>query len=135
MAQDVRKLNWPIDIVVPIPLSDKRRKERGYNQVALVAMPLADSLKWLYKPQALKRVRETRSQVGLSLEERRVNVTNAYQADAGLVRDKSVLLMDDVATTGATLSAAASALSVAGAKKVYALTLARALPHHSLHMV
>ncbi len=43
--------------------------------------------------------------------------------------------MDDVATTGATLSAAASALSVAGAKKVYALTLARALPHHSLHMV
>ncbi len=135
MAQDVRKLNWPIDIVVPIPLSDKRRKERGYNQVALVAMPLADSLKWLYKPQALKRVRETRSQVGLSLEERRVNVTNAFQADAGLVRDKSVLLMDDVATTGATLSAAASALSVAGAKKVYALTLARALPHHSLHMV
>jgi ComF family protein len=135
MAQDIGKLNWSIDIVVPIPLSDKRRRERGYNQVALVAMPLADILKWMYKPQALKRIRETQSQVGLSLEERRVNVTNAFQADTRLVSDKSVLLMDDVATTGATLSAAASALTVAGAKKVYALTLARALPHHSLNMV
>jgi ComF family protein len=135
MAHDVMELNWPIDLVVPIPLGDKRRRERGYNQVALVAMPLAASLKWPYIPQALKRIRETRSQVGLSLEERRVNITNAFAADAKLVRDRSVLLMDDVATTGATLSAAASALSVAGAKKVYALTLARALPHHNLRMV
>jgi ComF family protein len=135
MVQDVMKLDWPIDLVVPIPLGKKRRRERGYNQVALVAMPLAASLEWPYVPQALKRTRDTRSQVGLSYEERRENITNAFVADARLVRDRAVLLMDDVATTGATLSAAASALNAAGARKIFALTLARALPHHGLRMV
>jgi ComF family protein len=135
MVHDVMKLNWSIDLVVPIPLGEKRRRERGYNQVALVAMPLAASLKWQYAPRALKRIRETRSQVGLSYEERRENTTNAFASDARLVGDRTVLLMDDVATTGATLSAAASALSAAGARKIYALTLARALPKHGLRVV
>lgn len=135
LVQDVKKLNWPIGLVLPIPLGKKRQRERGYNQVALVAKPLAAALHWQYVPQGLKRIRETRSQVGLTLDERRDNVKDAFWADAGLVNGKTVLLMDDVATTGSTLSSAASVLSVAGAKKVYALTMARALPHHSMGTV
>jgi len=98
-------------------------------------MPLAANLKWNYAPQALKRVRETRSQVGLSSDERFDNIRQAFRADERLVRDKSVLVMDDVVTTGATLSAAANALSAACIRRVYALTLARALPHHGLKIV
>ena len=135
MTQEVMRMNWPVDSVVPIPLGEKRRKERGYNQVALLAIPLATNLNWIYAPQALKRVRETRPQVGLSSEERFDNMLHAFWADERLVRDKSVLVMDDVTTTGATISAAASALSTAGARRVYALTLARALPHHGMRIV
>jgi predicted amidophosphoribosyltransferase len=78
---------------------------------------------------------ETRSQVGLSAEERKENVANAFYSDPDLVAGKSILLMDDVATTGATLSSCADALLNAGASSVFALTLARALPHHGLKVV
>jgi len=110
-------------------------RERGYNQVALVAMPLADLNGWQYAPRALARVRETRSQVGLTAEQRKENMQDAFGAEARQVAGKDVLLMDDVATTGATLSACARALLGAGAKSVCALTLARALPHHGLTVV
>jgi ComF family protein len=135
MAPYVRAWNWPIDIVVPVPLGRKRMRERGYNQVALVAMPLAALNGWQYRPRALVRSRETRSQVGLNAEERRQNVADAFYAKPADVSGKVVLLMDDVATTGATLSACTEALKKAGAREVYALTIARALPHHGLHIV
>ena len=135
LAEYVGTLGWPVDLVVPVPLGKKRAKERGYNQVGLVAMPLAAVNRWRYAPRALARSRETRSQVGLTAAERRENVSGAFQAEAALVSGRTVLLMDDVATTGATLSACAAALLDAGARSVYALTLARALPHHGLKIV
>jgi ComF family protein len=135
MASHVRAWDWPIDVVVPVPLGRKRMQERGYNQVGLVAMPLAALNGWKYAPRALARARETRSQVGLSAEERRENVTDAFRASPAQVSSQVVLLMDDVATTGATLSSCAAALLDAGARQVYALTLARALPHHGLKIV
>jgi len=135
LAEYVGTLGWPADLVVPVPLGKKRAKERGYNQVGLVAMPLAAVNRWRYAPRALARSRETRSQVGLTAAERRENVSGAFRADAALVSGRTVLLMDDVATTGATLSACAAALLDAGARSVYALTLARALPHHGLKIV
>jgi len=135
LAEYVGTLGWPADLVVPVPLGKKRAKERGYNQVGLVAMPLAAVNRWRYAPRALARSRETRSQVGLTAAERRENVSGAFQAEAALVSGRTVLLMDDVATTGATLSACAAALLDAGARSVYALTLARALPHHGLKIV
>jgi competence protein ComFC len=135
LVEYVGRLGWSADLVVPVPLGRQRMNERGYNQVGLVAKPLAAILGWCYSPQALARVRETRSQVGLSALERKENVSEAFCAAPGLVQGKSVLLMDDVATTGATLASCSSALLKAGAQSVHALTLARALPHHGLQVV
>lgn len=134
MTTFVKGLGWQVDIMIPMPLGRQRMRERGYNQVAMIAMPLAMALGYQYKPDALIRQKETRSQVGLSREERRMNVNEAFLAGAG-VKDKFVLVMDDVSTTGSTLSAGAQALYAAGAKDVYALTVARALPHHDLRHV
>ena len=128
----VGKLCWPIDMVVPVPLGKERIRERGYNHVGLVALPLAAANHWRYAPRALVRSRETRSQVGLTRDERKENVAGAFQADAALVSEEIVLLVDDVATTGATVTACTAALLDAGAKAVFMLTLARALPYHGL---
>ena len=131
-AEFFNELNWYVDLVVPVPLGRKRLKKRGYNQVGLVALPLAAVQLQRYAPQALVRSRDTRSQVGLTHAERKVNVYGAFQANNLLVSEKTILLVDDVATTGATLSACATALLEAGARSIYGLTLARALPHQEL---
>jgi ComF family protein len=135
MAKFFRTLQWPVDIFIPVPLGKKRLKERGYNQVALVARPLAYEIGVEYSARALWKARETRSQVGLSVSKRRENVHNAYQADPKVVKHKSVVLMDDVATTGSTILSCTDALLSAGAKDVYAITIARALSHHGLTRV
>jgi ComF family protein len=135
IARFTESLSWPIDVVVPVPLGRKRMQERGYNQVDLIARPLSLALGLDYRPAALKRKRETVSQVGLSAVERRNNMQNAFLADALVVRGKTVLVMDDVSTTGSTLSSCSEALLQSGAKDVFALTVARALPHHGLHQV
>ncbi|HET9914770.1 MAG TPA: hypothetical protein VFQ13_22960 [Anaerolineales bacterium] len=135
MVDFVHSLCWPAEMLIPVPLGKKRLKERGYNQVGLVARPLAYQMRWIYAPQALWKTRETRSQVGLSISQRHENVHNAYQADPKAVMRKSILIMDDVATTGSTISACTDALLCAGAKEVYVLTIARALSHHGLDRV
>jgi ComF family protein len=135
MTDFVRSLHWPIDVMVPVPLAEKRLRERGYNQVALVARPLAYQLKLRYEPAALRKMRETRSQVGLSAAQRAENVHAAYRANPEALRGKHVLIMDDVATTGSTISACTAALLSAGVEDVYVLTIARALPHHGLQRV
>ena len=132
MAVFVGSLAWQVDVVVPIPLGKDRMKERGYNQSGLVARPLALLNHWHYSPRALTRVRETRTQVGLTPVERKENVSGAFRAVPEMVVGRTVLLLDDVATTGATLAAGAASLIEAGAITVYALSLARALPHHGL---
>lgn len=135
MTDFVRSLNWPIEMIIPVPLGKNRLKERGYNQVGLVARPLAYRLGLKYEPEALRKMRETRSQVGLTVSQRRENVHDAYQADQKVVKGKSILIMDDVATTGSTISACTETLLSAGAQEIYVLTIARALSHHSLNRV
>lgn len=98
--------------------------------MAVIAKPLALINGWDYTPQALRRIKHTRSQVGLSAHERQGNVRGAFSADPRTVKGKKVLLMDDVATTGATLVAASQALMEAGAEQVYALTVAKALSRY-----
>jgi competence protein ComFC len=128
-------LDWPVDFILPVPIGRKRLRERGYNQVALIARPLSLACGLDYRPGALKRKRETVSQVGLSAVERRENMRDAFFADPRFVRGKIILVVDDVATTGSTLISCSEALLQAGASDVYALTVARVLPHHGLHMI
>jgi ComF family protein len=135
LAGFVGSLQWDADLIIPVPLGKKRLKERGYNQVALVAEPLAYLTELAYSPQALWKSRETRSQVGLNVSQRRDNVHGAYQADSNVVKGKSIVLMDDVATTGSTIFSCTEALLTAGARDVYAITIARALSHHDLNRV
>lgn len=115
-----------VDLIVPVPLGKKRYQERGYNQAALLASALSGRLAIRCLPAAAKRIKETKSQVGLDIDQRRENVADAFWADGSLVSGKSILLVDDVLTTGATLNSCSQALKLAGATQVIALTLARA---------
>ncbi|OGO21680.1 MAG: hypothetical protein A2Y54_10805 [Chloroflexi bacterium RBG_16_51_16] len=120
-------LGWNVDLVVPVPLGRFRQRQRGYNQSDLIARIFAASIGILYDPKVLSRNRETRSQVELELDEREVNVKGAFTAMSDRIRDKKILVIDDIATTGATLSACSEALLAAGAAEILAITVARAL--------
>jgi competence protein ComFC len=116
-----------VDIVVPVPLHLRRERERGYNQVELVAKPLAQGLKVPYRPVLLVRKRPRPDKHILTLRERWDSVRGAFATYPGTrVDNLRVLLVDDVLTTGATLDACAKTLREAGAKSVIGLTIARA---------
>lgn len=91
------------------------------------------AMRLAYAPDALVRSQETRSQVGLTRSQRQDNVRNAFRAKHSRVQGRLVLLMDDVATTGSTLSSCAQALHEAGARDVFAFTVSRAVPRYGLH--
>lgn len=134
MLPFVQNLNWQIDMIIPTPLGKERMKQRGYNQVAMIAKPLSIAMQVEYAPNELTRRKETRTQVGLTKIERKKNVEGAFQASTRVKR-KNIVVMDDVSTTGSTLSSIAESLYQAGAENVYALTVARALAHHNLNHV
>jgi ComF family protein len=115
----------PPEIIVPIPLHSRRRRHRGFNQSELLARPLAGLKGIALNCVALQRTRDTAPQVGLGPQERESNVYGAFKAEPQHVRDRHVLMIDDVLTTGATMSAAAEALLAAGASRVSAYCLAR----------
>ncbi len=117
---------WEIDLVIPVPLGIARQAERGYNQASLLARPLALGLGVKYLPQALKKIKETPSQVGLNVLQRRENVKKAFLALRSFVQGRKVLIVDDVCTSGATLDECSKALIEADVLEVYAITLARA---------
>jgi ComF family protein len=127
MIELLEKVQWNIDLITPVPLGLARLAERGYNQSSLLARPLSLALMVPYRPQILIRARETRSQVGLTASERRLNVSGAFLAQTDQVHGRSVLIVDDVTTSGSTLDACAEALFTAGARYVYDLTFARAV--------
>lgn len=131
LAADLQRIGWPINMVVPVPLSLARMEERGYNQAALIALPLAIELRIPYQPKALHKVRNTHSQVGLSYIERQNNLVNAFTVEAKKVSGKSILLVDDVTTSGTTLNECARMLKLAGADNVYGYSFARATSNRS----
>ena len=116
---------WPAQLIVPVPLHMDRLRERGYNQAALLARELSERSGLPVEEGSLVRIRETASQVALRADERRQNVRGAFRGRGEKSRDKRVLLIDDVSTTGATLEACAEALRQKGARSVWALVLAR----------
>jgi ComF family protein len=114
-----------LNIVVPVPLHWWRRLTRGYNQSEALARSLAEGLNLPCQPGLLRRIRHTPHQSHLPATQRRINVAGAFRASAD-VRGLSVLLVDDVMTTGATSDEAARALKASGASRVVAAALARA---------
>jgi ComF family protein len=127
MSQVLNDQGWIVDIIVPVPLNKERLKERGYNQAEILSKPLAALVNKPYRPKSISRIKNTSTQVGLSLKERRQNVKDAFWADKQEILGKNIFIIDDVATTGSTLDACALALTNAGAKEIYGLTLARAI--------
>jgi ComF family protein len=127
MIDSLSKLNWPVDIITCVPLGLVRFEERGYNQATLLARPIALSMRLPFSSHLLARTRETRTQVGLTVSERWENMEDAFWARGRALRGKNILVVDDVATSGATLNACAKALLDAGAAKVYGFSLARAV--------
>ncbi len=127
LAGRLATTDWPApEVVVPVPLGQKRLKQRGYNQAGLLAAALADEIGVPLVPDAIQRARETRSQVGLGRSERLANMSDAFVAQPAMVGGKGVLIVDDVFTTGATLAACAAALRDGGAQAVYGLTVSEA---------
>ena len=114
-------------LIVPVPLHPGRLVERGFNQSREIARVVARSLDRPLVEPALRRVRETAHQVGLSREERLGNLRGAFMANATIVAGKRVILVDDVVTTGSTAAEAATALVAAGATHVEVWAAARAL--------
>lgn len=128
MAQAGRTLLDEADIIVPVPLHYGRLASRGFNQSAWLGGALSRRSGVPMLVDALQRTRRTPTQGGLSARARRRNVAGAFAARpsrAGLIKGKRVLLIDDVLTTGATLSACTRALRRAGARQVDVLVLAR----------
>jgi ComF family protein len=123
-------------VILPVPLHPVRERERGYNQAGLLARGLVRALKKdtggsdaAFVGNCLVRKRSTPPQSGLSLHARQENVRGVFAvSNPKRIRQRDIILVDDVMTTGATASACASALKRAGAERVLVLTLARATP-------
>ena len=137
MARRMARLQFPDDVIrertllVPMPLADTRRRERGYNQAEQIATALSPLWQLPVMRTGLHRIRNTRSQVQLTPSERTRNVSCAFAVHAGsraILRGAHIVLVDDVITTAATLNAAAHALADGGARIISYVTFGRA-PH------
>jgi len=115
----------PIDALIPVPLHPTRLRQRGFNQSLLLAQHAGELLNIEVK-EPLIRTRRTDAQVNLGAQQRQANVAGAFTAQPDIaVAGLSIVLIDDVVTTGSTLSACAEALTVAGAASIKAASLAR----------
>jgi len=116
---------WRINLILPVPLHSLKKAERGYNQSLYITKGLSKELNIPFNPGILKRVRFTNSQTTMTLKERQLNVQGAFKVvHKEKIKRKNILLIDDVITTGATISECGKVLLNAGANKVYAASAA-----------
>ncbi|MFA8342417.1 MAG: ComF family protein [Rhodothermaceae bacterium] len=128
LAAEIRKSeleNWEIDLVIPVPLHRVKKAERGYNQAYYIAKGVGNILNIPVATNAIKRVKYTQSQTTFNLNERKENMTQAFEIkNTDLISGKNILLIDDVITTGATISACAEVLKEKKAKNIFAFSVA-----------
>ena len=108
-----------IEVIVPIPMYQGKKRRRGYNQAEVFAQALGAELKLPVNNRIVRRVRDTRPQKELNDRERRYNLKNAFQFMPDIVKYKQILLVDDIYTTGSTMDTVAEVLLSGGAKNVY----------------
>lgn len=129
LAQAYHHYGIAADALLPVPLHSERLKQRGYNHAALLAEVCARHLQIACVEDMLVRRRDTRPQVGLSHQDRLQNVQDAFLCSPpftrGLLGGRTLVIIDDVCTSGATLEACAAPLFAAGARAVVGFTLAR----------
>ena len=117
-----------IDLILPMPSTLWHRLDRGYNQCAYLAKSLAKRLGKPYETSVLRRKGNPKKQGRLTEEERRTNVIGTFAVrKPAVIRDKTVMVVDDIMTTGSTLSECAAELKRSGASRVWCVTLARSL--------
>ncbi|MCX5705336.1 MAG: ComF family protein [Candidatus Omnitrophica bacterium] len=128
MSEFIREYSLPIDYIdciIPIPLHKTRLREREFNQSEVLSKYLAQEFNKELVSNAIERFRHTRTQTELVTHQRASNVKNSFRVtDPQAIKNKNILLIDDVLTTGATSSEAAAALKSAGANIVFVLTIA-----------
>jgi len=117
-----------VDLIIPVPLHKTRLRERGFNQSLLLSQAISTLTNIPVKEKVLKRIRFTRPQSQLNAFERQQNVKDAFRViDSSAIKGKTVVLVDDVLTTGSTMLACAESLESAGVAKIFALTAAATL--------
>ncbi len=113
------------DFIVCVPMSEKSVKKRGYNQAQLLAEHISNFSKIPFAPHTVAKVKNNKQQKGLNFENRQKNVENVFALRSRIsIMDQTVLIIDDIYTTGATVSSLANVLKNGGAKEVFVLTLA-----------
>lgn len=114
------------DIIISVPMQRIKKSARGYNQTELFSKQIADKLGILYIDNNLIKIKNNKTQSSLKLENRLDNVKDAFKVkNKSLLKDKKIILVDDIYTTGATLSECARILKEAGAKTVLGLVIAK----------
>lgn len=121
LSKRLSEMDWQgIDMILPIPLHPNRLKERGFNQSLEIAKGMVASMDIPLIDNLLIRVKDTPHQTDLSKVERQRNIKDAFRIeDETIIQGKTILLVDDVYTTGSTINACAKVLRKAGAKKIY----------------
>jgi ComF family protein len=128
MTQEIVKNKITFDTIIPVPLSDKRLKLRGFNQAELLAKDIANNLNVICDSDSLIRTRDTLTQTHLSKLERKDNLKQAFKvADKNKIKGKKILLVDDIFTTGATSDEISKVLLDNGCKQVVVITFAHAI--------
>ena len=124
LAEGIRSRKWQIDLIVPVPIHHLKKAERGYNQSDYLAKGLSKGLNIPYSTKLIKRTRHTDSQTRLHINERAINVANAFKVrNSKSIKGKNILIVDDVSTTGITLIECAKMFVTANASAVYACSV------------